>query len=247
MLDQVFGGLARSCSRTCCPAICLRGKRLLAYVGAHFDYIASHPLYPRIVQGEMMRAGRGEAPQLERIVRQYFRPLFGKVAQVIEEGQAAGEFRPVDPVHFVPSMIAVIVFYFINAPVMRMVSGDRSLCSGAYCRPAGRGAGLHFGRSVPPRGRTPKENEIERAQQISDYSRDHPDRGHGVLPGFDAALQRSGADRHRGFQPDHHQPADSRTDCQAAGGRRHASQAGRPDRAYSIPRNWKPKPGPPPP
>ena len=69
----------------------------------------------------MMRAARGKAPHLQRIVKQYFVPLFRKVAAVIEEGQATGDFRPVDPLHFVPSMIAVIVFYFTNAPVMRMV------------------------------------------------------------------------------------------------------------------------------
>ena len=28
-----------------------------------------------------------------------------------------------DPMHFVPSMIAVIVFHFTNAPVLRMVAG----------------------------------------------------------------------------------------------------------------------------
>jgi AcrR family transcriptional regulator len=96
---------------------------LLAYVGAHFDYIASHPLYPRITQSEMMRAAHGKAPHLQRIAKQYFLPLFGKVASVIEEGQKAGDFRPVDPMHFVPSMIAIIVFHFINAPVLRMVKG----------------------------------------------------------------------------------------------------------------------------
>ena len=95
----------------------------MAYVGAHFDYIASHPLYPRITQGEMMRAARGKAPHLKRISKQYFGPLFGRVASVIEEGQASGDFRPVDPMHFVPSMIAVIVFHFTNAPVLRMVKG----------------------------------------------------------------------------------------------------------------------------
>ena len=62
-------------------------------------------------------------PHLQRIAKQYFVPLFGKVSAVIEEGQAAGEFRPVDPMHFVPSMIAIIVFHFTNAPVLRMVKG----------------------------------------------------------------------------------------------------------------------------
>jgi TetR/AcrR family transcriptional regulator len=122
VLDQVFGGLTDSIQAALSTDLPPREK-LLAYVGAHFDYIAGHPLYPRIVQGEMMRAARGSAPQLERIVKQYFVPLFRKVAAVIEEGQATGEFRSVDPMHFVPSMIAVIVFHFTNAPVLRMIAG----------------------------------------------------------------------------------------------------------------------------
>jgi TetR/AcrR family transcriptional regulator len=122
VLDLVFGGLTKSIQETFASDLPPREK-LLAYVGAHFDYIAGHPLYPRITQGEMMRAARGKAPQLKRIARQYFIPLVGKVSAVIEEGQAAGDFRPVDPVHFVPSMIAVIVFHFTNAPVLRLVKG----------------------------------------------------------------------------------------------------------------------------
>lgn len=122
VLDQVFGGLRESIEEALSSDLPPREK-LLAYVGAHFDYIASHPLFPRIAQGEMMRAGRGRAPQFERIVKQYFVPLFRRVAAVIEEGQAVGEFRPVDPMHFVPSMIAIIVFHFTNAPVLRMIAG----------------------------------------------------------------------------------------------------------------------------
>jgi TetR/AcrR family transcriptional regulator len=120
VLDHVFGGLKESIHEALASDLPPREK-LLAYVGAHFDYIASHPLYPRIAQGEMMRAARGRAPHLERIARQYFVPLFGRVAAVIEEGKKTGDFRQVDPAHFVPSMIAVIVFHFTNAPVLRLV------------------------------------------------------------------------------------------------------------------------------
>src|SRR5580693_7135724 len=122
VLDHVFGGLiahvGEVLSRDLPPQ-----EKILAYAGAHFDYVASHPLYPRIVQGEMMGIGRGRANHLERIVKQYFRPLFGRVSEVLKTGQATGEFRPVDPLHFVPSMIAVIVFYFTSAPVMRLMTG----------------------------------------------------------------------------------------------------------------------------
>src|SRR6266567_5674577 len=63
-LDLVFEGLTvaveQAFSKDSSPA-----DKILAYVGAHFDYIASHPLYPRIVQSEMMRAGQGGSTQLD--------------------------------------------------------------------------------------------------------------------------------------------------------------------------------------
>jgi TetR/AcrR family transcriptional regulator len=126
VLDEVFGGLTATVmnvlSRDLPPK-----EKILAYAGAHFDYVASHPTYPRIVQGEMMRAGRGGAGQLERIVKHYFRPLFGKISELLKAGQATGDFRQVDPLQFVPSMIAVIVFYFTNAPVIRVMTGNDPL------------------------------------------------------------------------------------------------------------------------
>jgi TetR/AcrR family transcriptional regulator len=126
VLDQVFGGLIACVGEVLSRDLPPREK-ILAYAGAHFDYVATHPLYPRIVQGEMMGAGRGRANHLEKIVKKYFRPLFGRIAEVLRTGQAAGEFRTVDPLHFVPSMIAVIVFYFTSAPVMRVMTGKDPL------------------------------------------------------------------------------------------------------------------------
>jgi TetR/AcrR family transcriptional regulator len=126
VLDHVFGGLTAALT----TAFALNApprERLLAYVRAHFDYIAGHPLYPRIVQGEMMHAGREASSQLDRIVKQYFRPLASQLSQVLTEGMAAGDFRSVDPMQVVPSMISVIVFYFINAPAMRSMTGTDPL------------------------------------------------------------------------------------------------------------------------
>jgi TetR/AcrR family transcriptional regulator len=122
VLDQVFGELTKAIQHALSQDLRPREK-LLAYVGAHFDYIASHPQYPSIVQGEMMRAGRGRSVQFERITRQYFQPVFSRVGALLEQGMTSGEFRAVDPAHFIPSMIAVIVFYFSSAPVFRLLSG----------------------------------------------------------------------------------------------------------------------------
>jgi TetR/AcrR family transcriptional regulator len=122
VLDHVFEGLTAAVNAAFALNVLPREK-VLAYAGAHFDYVAGHPLYPRIVQGEMMNAGRNGSSQLHRIVKQYFQPLTRQLTEVLTEGVAAGEFRSVDPSQMVPSIIAVIVFYFINAPAMRSMTG----------------------------------------------------------------------------------------------------------------------------
>jgi AcrR family transcriptional regulator len=95
--------------------------KIRAYVAAHFDFIAGHPQYRSLVQREMMR-GQG-SPHLPRIGKRYFQPLFLRLTELIRAGIASGDFRPVDPVHFIPSMIALVVFYFTSAPVMKAVAG----------------------------------------------------------------------------------------------------------------------------
>jgi len=120
VLDQVFTGLNQSVLGVFARDLPPRQK-ILAYAGAHFDYIASHPLYPPIVQAEMMRAVHGRSVVLERVAHKYFQPLFAKLAELLRQGMASGDFRVVDPWHFVPSMISIITFHFTNAPVMRIL------------------------------------------------------------------------------------------------------------------------------
>jgi TetR/AcrR family transcriptional regulator len=122
VLDQVFAGLTVAVLEVLARDLPPRDK-ILAYIKMHFDYVARHPLYPRLVQAEMMRAGRGSSAQLDRIVKRYFRPLFSKLAQLLGEGRACGDFRAVEPLQFIPSMISVIIFYFNSAPVMRAMMG----------------------------------------------------------------------------------------------------------------------------
>ncbi len=97
-------------------------EKILAYVGEYFDFIASHGFNRNLGQMEMMRAGHG-SPHLKRIAKRYFKPLFMRITEVIRQGIAAGEFRPVNPLQFMPSMVALVVFYFISAPVMKSVTG----------------------------------------------------------------------------------------------------------------------------
>lgn len=121
VLDEVFSGvrvaIGNALSRDLRPH-----ERLAAYVRAHFDYIASNPLYPRIVHAEFLRAGK-DSSRLQRVAREYFQPTLVNIAAVLKEGERSGEFRAVDPVQFIPSMISVIVFYFITAPIMKVMTG----------------------------------------------------------------------------------------------------------------------------
>ena len=97
-------------------------EKVLAYVGTYFDFVAGHKSYRDLAQMEMMRSTHG-SPHLKRIARRYCQPLYMRLGELIRQGIAAEEFRPVNPLQFVPSMVALVVFYFISAPVMKHVTG----------------------------------------------------------------------------------------------------------------------------
>lgn len=119
-LDTVFAGLTGRTREVLDSDLPPRDK-VREFVGAHFDFIASHPAYPRMVQREMMRAGRQGSPHIRRIVERYLRPTFGRLQQVIQEGIARGEIRELNPVDIVPSLIALNIFYFSTVPMMRLL------------------------------------------------------------------------------------------------------------------------------
>jgi len=120
-LDYAFGQLGEHMMEVLQRDLPAREK-VLCYVSTYFDFIASHPSHRNLVQMEMMRAGHG-SPHLKRIAKRYFQPLYRGLGQVIRQGIANGEFRPLNPMQFVPSMVALVVFYFISAPVMKSVTG----------------------------------------------------------------------------------------------------------------------------
>ena len=126
VLDRVFTGLQTkihsALDRPGSPR-----ERLLAYAGAHFDYIAGNLEYPRLMSRELMRARFEKAgpaqKNIRRLVTTYFQPVFRRVSGVIDEGIASGDFRRVHPMHFLLTIVASIVFYFISTPVLQAVTG----------------------------------------------------------------------------------------------------------------------------
>ena len=120
VLDHVFSGLRERVMPVLESKIEPREK-LLQYLGLYFDYIAANPRFPRVVQAEWMRVGPKGSPQMMRIAREYFAPIYQRVAEMLREGAEKGQFRAVNPMDFLPSMVGVIIFYFSTAPAMKML------------------------------------------------------------------------------------------------------------------------------
>jgi len=120
VLDHAFSGMKTTIFRVLDSDLPPREK-ILAYVGAYFDFIASNQIYPKLMQREMMRAREGHWLHIDRLIKTYFQPIYQRLGELLQKGIEQGEFRKVDPAHFIPSMISMIVFYFSSAPVMRRI------------------------------------------------------------------------------------------------------------------------------
>ncbi|MGB8011559.1 MAG: TetR/AcrR family transcriptional regulator [Terriglobales bacterium] len=120
VLDHVFGGLRARVMPVLESELPPREK-MLEYLAAYFDYIAENPRFPRVVQAEWMRSGV-DYPHMQRVAREHFRPIFEQLTEVLRLGVEAGDFRRVNPVDFLPSVAAVIVFYFSAAPIIKALT-----------------------------------------------------------------------------------------------------------------------------
>ena len=102
------------------------GEKLLRFTRAHFEYLIHHPHYPRLIQQELSRARNTGEPSSDfrAISRTHFIPLQRAGLRAVEDGIACGEFRKVESGSALSTMLGVNVFYFISAPIMRMVRGN---------------------------------------------------------------------------------------------------------------------------
>jgi TetR/AcrR family transcriptional regulator len=122
VLDHVFSGLRARVMPALESELPPR-QRMLEYLGTYFDYVAANPRFPRVVQAEWMRSGVKGHTRMQRIAKEYFLPIFEKLIDVLQEGINAGEFRPANPMDFVPSVVGIIIFYFSAAPLMKTLVG----------------------------------------------------------------------------------------------------------------------------
>jgi TetR/AcrR family transcriptional regulator len=98
-------------------------ERLREFITRYFDFLATHPNYPRLVHREAMEATRN----FDWIVRQYLRPFHAGLVNTIEHGIADGSFRRVDPMHMAFSIVGMTTSYFAAAPILSAVAGRQLL------------------------------------------------------------------------------------------------------------------------
>ena len=94
-------------------------ERLLEFITSYFDFLASHPNYPRLVHREAMESTK----DFQWIVRDHLRPSHNRLVRTIEEGIRAGEFRNVDPDHTAFTIMGMTTSYFAAAPILSEVAG----------------------------------------------------------------------------------------------------------------------------
>jgi TetR/AcrR family transcriptional regulator len=97
------------------------GERLLRTALNHFDRILAQHEFQSLMQQEMMRLHKGEAGALPILVKRVFSPLHTMFEVMIREGITSGELVDVDWLQIVLSALGSNVFYFLSAPVWRLV------------------------------------------------------------------------------------------------------------------------------
>jgi TetR/AcrR family transcriptional regulator len=100
------------------------GTRMLRYLLASFDRMASTNAYARVLGQEMMQARAGQSASVARLVQVYFRPLNAAILRTLGEGMACGELLPSDPAQTSLSLQGANIFYFQTTPVFREMTGQ---------------------------------------------------------------------------------------------------------------------------
>jgi TetR/AcrR family transcriptional regulator len=103
------------------------GERFVQIILTNFDRSFSHPELQTLMQHEMVRLHHGEETKLGQMARQFVRPLWVKLEEVLEEGIASGELIRVDPTQMRYASLGANVFYFLSAPLTKLAFGTDPL------------------------------------------------------------------------------------------------------------------------
>jgi TetR/AcrR family transcriptional regulator len=110
------------------------GERFAQIVLNHFDRSYSHLSMRALIQQEMIRLHQGEENRMALMADRFFRPMWVKVQELLEEGIASGELIQADPQQIRYAALGANVFYFLSAPLTRLAFGTDQLARGELAR-----------------------------------------------------------------------------------------------------------------
>jgi TetR/AcrR family transcriptional regulator len=99
------------------------GERLVQMTLNSFDRSYTYPAVRTLMQQEMVRLHQGEENQMAQMAENFFRPMWIKIHELLEEGIAAGELIAVDPQQIRYATLGANVFYFLTAPLTKLAFG----------------------------------------------------------------------------------------------------------------------------
>lgn len=97
------------------------GERVLRTALDHFDRILSQREFQSLLQQEMVRVHKGESGAMSTIMKRVFAPVQAMYQSMIREGISSGELIDVDWLQIHLASLGANVFYFLAAPVWRML------------------------------------------------------------------------------------------------------------------------------
>ena len=100
------------------------GERILRTALNHFDRVVTQREFQSLMQQEMLRAHRGESSNLPLLVKRVFGPMHAMFQSLVREGIESGELIRVDFWQIGLCALGANVFYFMSAPVWRLVRED---------------------------------------------------------------------------------------------------------------------------
>jgi TetR/AcrR family transcriptional regulator len=101
---------------------CSPGERMLRFTLQHFDRILCQQGFQALMQQEMVRVREGRSAALHILAKTAFEPIFLRAKLIAQEGIRTGELCDVDWMQMMYSALGANVFYFLSAPMVRLLA-----------------------------------------------------------------------------------------------------------------------------
>ncbi len=113
VLDSIFGDAARRYEAALATAAPLP-QRVEAVIETWVNFVAERPAVARI----LLRETAEFVPTENRALARHAAAPIAAVARAVREGQRAGLFQPIDPAHFIITVVGATVFFVTATPAL---------------------------------------------------------------------------------------------------------------------------------